>query len=176
MPRLFCFGLGFSATVFARQMRERGWQVAGTCRTGEKAATLRADGIEDFLFGDAHLADPENALAGTTHLLASVPPGGDGDPVLKAHGDDIKAVTGLEWIGYLSTTGVYGDRKGGYVNETSMLLPTTDRGKKRVRAELMWQVLGPAGVSSRKRLVAGVLIWYNTFVAACACRVRTMRM
>ncbi|MGD1935689.1 MAG: SDR family oxidoreductase [Candidatus Phaeomarinobacter sp.] len=144
MPRLFCFGLGFSATVFARQMQQQGWQVAGTCRTEEKEATLRADGIEAFLFGDAPLADPASALAGTTHLLASVPPGDDGDPVLKAHREDIKAVTGLEWISYLSTTGVYGDRRGGYVNETSMLLPTTDRGKKRVRAELIWQDLAAA--------------------------------
>ena len=144
MPRLFCFGLGFSALAFAKQMQQRGWQVAGTCRSEEKVQTLKAQGIEAFIFGEAPLADPAGALAGTTHLLASVPPGDDGDPVLNAHRDNIEAIGGLEWIGYLSTTGVYGDRKGGYVNETSVLLPTTDRGRKRVTAELVWQDLAAA--------------------------------
>jgi nucleoside-diphosphate-sugar epimerase len=144
VPRLFCFGLGFSALAFARVMQAKGWQVAGTCRTAEKADALRADGIEAYVFGDAPLADPHSALAGTTHLLASVPPGEDGDPVLAAHKADIPAVTGLEWIGYLSTTGVYGDRSGGWVNEASMLLPTTERGKKRVTAELLWGDLATA--------------------------------
>lgn len=144
MPRLFCFGLGFSAITFARQMQDHGWQVAGTCRGADKAAALRADGIEAFIFGDTPLADAAQALAGTTHLLASVPPGDDGDPVLRAHAEDIKTIQGLEWIGYLSTTGVYGDRNGGHVNEHSMLLPTTARGKKRVSAELNWQDLAAA--------------------------------
>ncbi|MDW3098513.1 MAG: SDR family oxidoreductase [Alphaproteobacteria bacterium] len=144
MPRLFCFGLGFSALTFARHMQQQGWQVAGTCRSEEKAEVLRAEGFDVYLFGDAPLADPAQALAGTTHLLASVPPGDDGDPVVGTHGKDIQTVSSLEWIGYLSTTGVYGDRKGGFVNETSMLLPSTERGKKRVTAELVWQDLAAA--------------------------------
>ena len=144
MPRLFCFGLGFSALTFARHMQQQGWQVAGTCRSEEQAEVLRAEGFDVHLFGDAPLADPAQALAGTTHLLASVPPGDDGDPVVGTHGKDIQTVSSLEWIGYLSTTGVYGDRKGGFVNETSMLLPSTERGKKRVTAELVWQDLAAA--------------------------------
>ncbi len=144
MPRLFCFGLGFSALTFARRMQQQGWQVAGTCRSEDKAEVLRTEGIDVHLFGDASLADPAQTLAGTTHLLASVPPGDDGDPVIASHGNDVQAIQGLEWIGYLSTTGVYGDRKGGYVNETSMLLPSTKRGKKRVTAELVWQDLAAA--------------------------------
>lgn len=144
MPRLFCFGLGFSALAFARRVQKQGWQVAGTCRSEDKADVLRAEGFDVYLFGDAPLADPAQALDGTTHLLSSVPPGDDGDPVVGAHGKDIQAISGLEWIGYLSTTGVYGDRKGGYVNETSMLLPSTERGKRRVTAELVWQDLAAA--------------------------------
>lgn len=144
MPRLFCFGLGFSALAFARRMQQHGWQVAGTCRSEDKASALRAEGIDAYIFGDAPLADPAQALEGTTHLLASVPPGEGGDPVIATHANDIRAISSLEWIGYLSTTGVYGDRKGGYVNETSMLLPSTERGKKRVTAELVWQDLAAA--------------------------------
>ncbi len=125
-------------------MQARGWQVAGTCRTAEKADVLRADGIDAFVFGDARLANAAAALAGTTHLLGSAPPGAAGDPVLAAHADDIAAVTSIEWLGYLSTTGVYGDRQGAFVNETSMLLPTTDRGRKRVTAELLWGDLATA--------------------------------
>ena len=138
MPRLFCFGLGFSALAFARAMQARGWHVAGTCRSRDKAQALRAEGIDAHVFGDDPLQDFASALTGTTHLLASVPPGDNGDPVLAAHGEDIAGLKDLEWIGYLSTTGVYGDRDGGWVNETSMLLPTTARGKKRVTAELNW--------------------------------------
>lgn len=138
LPRLFCFGLGYSALAFARTMKARGWDVAGTCRTQEKASLLEAEGIKAFVFADTPFANPERALAGTTHLLGSVPPGAEGDPVIATHAADIKSIKDLEWLGYLSTSGVYGDRKGAYVNETSMLLPTTQRGKRRVSAELAW--------------------------------------
>lgn len=141
-PRLFCFGLGFSALTLARRRRDAGWRVAGTTRDPAKAARLAAEGIECFLFdSDRPLADPEGALAGTTHLVASAPPGPAGDPVLAAHGAAIAALPSLGWLAYLSTTGVYGDRDGGWVEESSELSPSGERGRRRVEAEAAWTAL-----------------------------------
>jgi nucleoside-diphosphate-sugar epimerase len=75
---------------------------------------------------------------GVTHLLVSVPPGLAGDPVLAVHGDDIAGIEDLAWLGYLSTTGVYGDRGGGWVDETAELSPSGERGRRRVAAEAGW--------------------------------------
>ncbi len=138
-PRLFVFGLGYSAQVFARRLRARGWRVAGTTRNPEAAAALRAEGLEVLLFDrDQPLSEPAAALAGTTHLLASIPPDAAGDPVLDRHGTDIAACADLAWAGYLSTTGVYGDRAGGWVDEDSALQPTSPRATHRVAAERAW--------------------------------------
>jgi nucleoside-diphosphate-sugar epimerase len=142
-PRLFCFGLGYSALVLARQLRRRGWQVAGTCRTEGAQAALARQGIAAHLFDrDRPLADPAAALAGTTHLLSSVPPDATGDPVIDRHADALAALDGsLTWAGYLSTTGVYGDRGGGWVDEQAELRPTGERGRRRVVAEAAWRAL-----------------------------------
>jgi nucleoside-diphosphate-sugar epimerase len=141
-PRLFVFGLGYSAQVFARRLRARGWRVAGTTRNPEAATALRTEGIEALLFDrDRPLTDPAAALAGTTHLLAGIPPDEAGDPVLDPHGPDIGACAGLAWVGYLSTTGVYGDRGGGWVDEDSALEPTGPRGVRRRAAERAWLAL-----------------------------------
>ncbi len=138
-PRLFIFGLGYSARVFARRLSARGWRVAGTSRNPEAAAALRAEGFEVSLFDrDRPLSAPAVALAGTTHLLASIPPDAAGDPVLDRHGPDIAACADLAWAGYLSTTGVYGDRAGGWVDEDSVLQPTSPRATHRVAAERAW--------------------------------------
>ena len=145
MSRLFCFGLGFSALTLADRLIGDGWSVAGTCRSEDKRDRLAARGIEAHLFDrDRPLDDPAAALAGTTHLLSSVPPGGAGDPVLDQHAADIAALAdnGLGWVGYLSTTGVYGDRDGGWVDERSALEPTGERGRRRLAAERGWLSLG----------------------------------
>ncbi|MFN4281648.1 MAG: SDR family oxidoreductase [Alphaproteobacteria bacterium] len=143
---LFCFGLGASALVLARRLRAEGWRVAGTCRGAEKAAALAAEGFETHLFdGERPMADSRAALAGATHLLMSAPPGPDGDPVLRHHAADIAGLSGgLAWIGYLSTTGVYGDRQGGWVDEASDLRPSGERGRRRLDAENAWLALGRA--------------------------------
>jgi nucleoside-diphosphate-sugar epimerase len=143
MPRLFCFGLGFSALTLARRLLAEGWSVAGTTRSADKAAALAAEGIAPFLFDRGRpLDDPAAALDGTTHLLASVPPDAEGDPVLDHHAADLAAMAGgIAWAGYLSTTGVYGDREGGWVDEESALEPTTERGRRRVAAEAGWCAL-----------------------------------
>lgn len=141
--RLFCFGLGYSAASLAHRLRARGYAIAGTCRGEEKAARLRAGGVEAYLFGEGRpLADPAAALAGTTHLLLSVPPGEAGDPVFAAHAGDIaRLAPRLEWMAYLSTTGVYGDRGGDWVTEETPLAPTTERGHRRLEAEEAWRAL-----------------------------------
>lgn len=142
-PRLFCFGLGYCARALAERLGARGWRIAGTTRDPDKAEGLRRAGIETFLFDrDRPLADPTAALAGTTHLLSSVPPDAKGDPVLDAHGAEIGACGTLAWAGYLSTTGVYGDRGGGRVDEETPPAPTGPFGKRRLTAEQSWLALG----------------------------------
>jgi nucleoside-diphosphate-sugar epimerase len=131
---LFCFGLGYSAGFLARVLAGDGWRVAGTSRDG--AASTDGFTIHRFTRGTP-LADP-TGLAGTTHLLISVPPDAESDPVLAEHAHDIAALRGLRWLGYLSTTGVYGDRGGGWVDEESDLAPSGDRGRRRVVAEAGW--------------------------------------
>lgn len=137
---LLVFGLGFSARVLVDRLRPAGWTVRATARSTEKVAALRAEGIDAFLFdGTAPIADKADAFDGFSHLLLSVPPGAGGDPVLAQHGGDIAALAGdIAWAGYLSTTGVYGDRAGGWVDETSELTPATQRGHRRVEAEAGW--------------------------------------
>jgi nucleoside-diphosphate-sugar epimerase len=142
-PRLFCFGIGYSAQALIDRLQDRGWQVAGTVRSADKAADLRARGVEVHLFDRGRpLDDPETALAGTTHLLSSVPPDSDGDAVVDAHGDTLRRLAGqFQWAAYLSTTGVYGDRDGGWVDETDPLRPTSERSRRRVAAETAWREL-----------------------------------
>ncbi len=142
MPRLFIFGLGFSGRGIARRLAAEGWEVAGTTRSGE-AADL--PGLRHFTFDRDHPLPP-GALAGTTHLLSTVPPGPAGDPVLEALGGQLRGL-GLAWAGYLSTTGVYGDRGGGWVDDESELRPTGERSRRRVAAEAAWLAAGlPAHV------------------------------
>jgi len=134
---LFCFGFGYTAQALARRLAAEDWVVGGTCRTAEKAVALRGAGFHAELFDRARPLAPQ-ALEGLTHLLVSVPPDAAGDPVLAVHGDDIAEIEGLRWLGYLSTTGVYGDRAGGWVDETTELSPSGERGRRRVSAEAGW--------------------------------------
>ena len=135
--RLLCFGLGYSARALARVVVAEGWTVAGTCRNAEQQSALSAEGFATELF-DRDRALPPAALRRATHILVSVPPDPVGDPVLDLCAEQIAAVPGLAWLGYLSTTGVYGDRGGGWVDETSPLLPTGERGHRRMLAEQCW--------------------------------------
>ena len=141
-PRLFCFGLGYCARALAERLLAEGWRVTGTTRDPAKAAELETAGIESLLFDrDWPLEDPGGALAGVTHLLSSVPPDAQGDSVLDRHGAAIAARGDLVWTGYLSTTGVYGDRQGDWVDEDSAPHPTGERGRRRLAAETAWAAL-----------------------------------
>lgn len=126
--RLFAFGFGYSARALAAPQAHHGWEVAGTSR--EPKAGLRHFDRDHPL--------PRESLADVSHILVSIPPDAAGDPVLDVHGDDIAALPSLAWLGYLSTTGVYGDRGGGWVDETSELRPSGERGRRRVAAERGW--------------------------------------
>ncbi|WP_416897212.1 MAG: SDR family oxidoreductase [Minwuia sp.] len=136
--KLFCFGPGFSARALIRLLPDA--DVVATGRDADARARLEADGIRAVEFdGTAPL--PDGALDGVTHVLASIPPGDEGDPVARCCGEQLRACKSLEWVGYLSTTGVYGDRQGGWVDETADLRPAGQRGERRVQAERDWLLL-----------------------------------
>ena len=117
--RLFIFGLGFSGLEIAKLAKAEGWTVAGTCREAEKASRLRANGIEAHLFDGA--APLPAAVAGeASHVLCTIAPGKTGDPALKFCSSLLRQA---RWLGYLSTTGVYGDQAGGWVDEDTPTNP-----------------------------------------------------
>lgn len=135
---LLSVGHGYSARELGRSLGP-GWRVIGTTRSPARADELRAEGVEPVIWpGD----DLRPALAAATHVLSSVPPGAGGDPVVAALGKALRAARHLVWVGYLSTTGVYGDHRGGWVDETTPLTPATGRGAARVAAEAEWAALG----------------------------------
>lgn len=133
--RLFIFGLGYSGLEIARLARAQGWSVAGTCTTEEKARRLCAEGIEAHVFdGSAPL--PEPSFVAATHVVCTVAPGTAGDPALRS----CRALLGrARWLGYLSTTGVYGDHEGAWVDETTETLATQPRSLQRLAAEQGWR-------------------------------------
>ena len=136
---LLSFGHGYSARALSRILLAQDWRVIGTTRNEEKAVGMMNDGIEPRIWPGADMAP---ALNGATHLLISAAPDDAGDPVLAALHDEIAARAGqFEWVGYLSTTGVYGDHGGDWVDETTPLTPSTKRGIARVQAESAWAAI-----------------------------------
>lgn len=152
---LLTFGHGYSATALSLRLLADGWHVIGTTRSPERAAALEAIGVEPMLWPGTDMSD---AIGRATHILQSVGPDASGDPVLAACGDQIAArADEIEWFGYLSTTGVYGDHGGGWVDETTPLAPTTERGRQRVLAETQWQALASgAGLPLHIFRLAGI--------------------
>ncbi|WP_281981285.1 SDR family oxidoreductase [Thalassorhabdomicrobium marinisediminis] len=135
---LLSFGHGYSARALARRLNED-WRIIGTTRSEDKAAALLVEGIEPRIWPGANLTP---ALDAATHLLISAGPSEDGDPVLAQLRDEIAARREqFTWVGYLSTTGVYGDHQGGWVDEDTPLAPSTRRGRLRVEAEAAWQAM-----------------------------------
>ncbi|GJL95804.1 MAG: NAD(P)-dependent oxidoreductase [Hyphococcus sp.] len=135
--KLFCFGFGYTARHFADRLRADGWHVAGTTRSNEKAAKLRAQNIEAFTWdgGDIDLAWLEDVSA----VLISTPPDKSGCPTFRAAKNAITAhAEPIKWIGYLSTNGVYGDHDGAWVDETSGLRGQSPRALSRIEAEQQW--------------------------------------
>ena len=136
---LLSFGHGYSARSLSRILLAQEWRVIGTTRNEDKAVGMMNDRIEPRIWPGADMAP---ALNGATHLLISAAPDDAGDPVLAALHDEIAARAGqFEWVGYLSTTGVYGDHGGDWVDETTPLTPSTKRGIARVQAESAWAAI-----------------------------------
>ena len=134
---LISFGHGYSAQALARRLLPQGWVIYGTTRKAEKAEALREDGVIPVMWPDGDLTE---AFEAATHILVSAGPDEEGDPVLAKLEPRIREIAPrLEWAGYLSTTGVYGDHEGEWVDESAPLTPATKRGKLRVMAETQWR-------------------------------------
>lgn len=127
MGKMLIFGLGYCAARLAERLAARGWDVVGTTRDG-RGGTLR--------FDDSRAV--RAALAGADHILSSVPPSGDSDPVLAHYGEAL-AVAPARWMGYLSSTGVYGDTGGAWVDESAPI--GGGRRSARAEADRAWQDL-----------------------------------
>jgi len=129
--RLVVAGLGYSGAAVAGAAAAAGWQVTGTARDPSRMEAPPGVALIGF-------AEAASAIAAATHLLVTAPPGEGGDPVLAAHAEAIRAAEGLRWIGYISTTGVYGDRGGAWVDEATPPAPAQERSRRRVEAEQAW--------------------------------------
>ena len=133
---LFSFGYGYSAQALAGSLLPLGWKITGTTRDEEKSLKLRETGIESCLWGDSGI---EEAFSKATAVLISPGPNEQGDPVFLRYRKLFeKYAANLDWVGYLSTTGVYGDFDGQWVDEETPLNPQTKRGQLRLSAEQGW--------------------------------------
>ncbi len=137
MNHLLCFGFGFSAEALSARLDPAQWRVTGTSRSAEGAAKISKLGYEGVVLDDLKTI-PETV----THVVSSAPPDAKGDPILLRFSDTLKKVaTHVQWVAYLSTTGVYGDHNGAWIDEETPLTPNTERGARRVTAEAEWLAL-----------------------------------
>lgn len=135
--RLFISGAGYSGRAIARELAGQADAITGTTRSAERFAALSADGIQPLLFdGVEPSGDVRQALRRTTHLVQSIAPDGAGDPFLRLIAAD--GMPKLEWVGYLSTVGVYGDHQGNWVDEETQCRPVSQRSRWRDGAERAW--------------------------------------
>lgn len=142
--RLLCLGYGYVARAFARAVSPE--HLTGTGRDGAAAARrLGADGGVGLAFDGAGAASQAliTAAREASHVLISIPATRDGCPAFAALGDTLKDAADLTWVGYLSATSVYGDRKGGWCFEAEAPTPMSDRGRARAQAEAQWLNAAP---------------------------------
>ncbi|CAM6123251.1 unnamed protein product [Calypogeia fissa] len=149
--RIFIFGYGYTSCALASYLKNN-WQVSGTCRSDEKRAALEQCGYSAHVFnsdndGEELRDEGLRELQEATHWLVSVPPVADFDmdPVLTTHAQDLIQVVGkgiVGWIGYLSSTSVYGDWQGDWVNEQSRPRPVEQKALARLAAEEAWLKFG----------------------------------
>lgn len=140
MPHMLFFGFGFCATHLAPELAARGWHLSATCRDDDKAKSLAARGITPIMLD----GEPLNAarLDAVSHILLSAAPDENGCPALAQLADALADATDKpDWIGYLSTTGVYGHHQGAWIDEDTPPGPLGVRGQKRVAAEAAWAAL-----------------------------------
>eukprot|EP00667_Euglena_gracilis_P004468 EG_transcript_4491 len=140
---LFIFGLGYTGERFAREMLAAGWTVWGTVRSREALDRLTALGVGCVLWTEPLDRDAVGRVLQTvTHLLVTAAPTETGDPMLAQVTGLLTILPGLQWVGYLSTVGVYGDAEGAAVDEETPVKPLSERGRRRVRAEQQWLQTG----------------------------------
>ncbi|RXF75636.1 SDR family oxidoreductase [Hansschlegelia zhihuaiae] len=158
MRRLVVFGCGYSARRFLELHGAKFDVLDVTARSPETAAALAEDGLSAHVF-DGSGATPalSRAIESATHLLISAPPDDAGDPVLRGAADALARARALEWIGYLSTIGVYADMGGGWVDEATAPQAENERGRRRVEAEEAWLAFGGrAGAAVQLFRLAGI--------------------
>lgn len=175
---LFIFGIGYSGTTFAKAMHGKASSIAGTTRAAEKRDDLAKSGIMPFVFdGESASEAIREQLATASHLVVSIAPGSNGDPVLRHFGETIAtAMPQLEWIGYLSTVGVYGNHDGAWVNEETEPRPVSQRSIERLAAEVAWgDLAGRRGVALSILRLSGIYgPSRNAFVNLAAGRARRL--
>ena len=134
------FGAGYSGKAISNALKTEAATIAGTTRSEDKFSSLTAAGMTPFLFDGAHLNDELiTAMGNVTHLVQSIAPGKEGDPLLALLGDDLKRLLpNLKWLAYLSTVGVYGDHDGAWVDEDTPCRPVSARSVERSAAETAW--------------------------------------
>jgi nucleoside-diphosphate-sugar epimerase len=143
MAGLLCFGMGFCAEALASRLLPQGWTIIGTSRSQARIRELAGRGHRAVTFGD--VGSSGILSASPLYILVSAPPDETGDPALQAFSDRLSAMAGnIAWVGYLSTTGVFGDRQGEWVTEESPAQPLSERGRRRLKAENDWFAWGLA--------------------------------
>ena len=139
--QLFCFGLGFSSQALAKRLLPQGWDVSGTVRGEQEDSRTKNISVCSF-DGSRPTTEISEAISHATHLLITIPPQPSGDVVLENFAEEISRARQLQWIGYISSTGVYGDTQGEWVDESSPLLASTDRNRQRIEVESAWLKIG----------------------------------
>ncbi|MEQ8823136.1 MAG: SDR family oxidoreductase [Filomicrobium sp.] len=157
MRHLLCLGFGFSARHLAQRLQGQDWRITGTVRDAVRVGTDQELDVELVAFDGLQKSQAlTQAFQTATHVLISAPPGPHGDPVLQHHRDDLEQALekcALQWIGYLSTIGVYGDQGGAWVDETTPAAPQSERSKRRLEAETAWLSLVPDGSDPKQPCV-----------------------
>lgn len=142
-PHLLIFGFGYTAHFLAQKAREINIQITATTRDNDALGYQREFDVELIHFSEKSI---EHALASASHILISTPPTHDlGDPVLMNFGHLLKkTIKNVQWIGYLSSTGVYGDHQGLWVDESSKSIAPGGQGQSRLSAENEWRSFAEA--------------------------------
>ncbi|MFZ4121055.1 MAG: SDR family oxidoreductase [Caulobacterales bacterium] len=133
-PHLLCFGFGYVAKALALRLGPQGWSITGTSRA---TAAQSLDGAQILVFPTEQPDEVKAALASATAVLMSIPPGEGADPAFLEF-SEIAGSSSPAWVGYLSTTGVYGDRRGRWAFEDDPVTPASPEATRRAAAEALW--------------------------------------
>lgn len=157
--QVMIFGAGYSGQAIGTETLARGKAAFGTTRSTDKLAELGSRGITPYIYsGETISPQLRRAMQTTTHLVQSIPPGSEGDSLLRLTNRDLRTCfPSLQWVGYLSTVGVYGNHDGAWVDETTPCHPKSARALERVAAERAWMDAGAAaGIPVAVLRLAGI--------------------